>query len=77
MFPDNRLCLRNIVDRRNLTCITRMKDMNDTKDTFLVENESNALTFSLISHLYLSSLKRLVYMGFREIGESMRDKTQT
>jgi hypothetical protein len=47
------------------------------KIPFLVENESNALTFSLISHLYLSSLKRLVYMGFREIGESMRDKTQT
>ena len=48
--------------------------MSDAKDTFLMEGESNALTFLLIPHTYLSSLKRFIHRHFKGIGESMRDK---
>lgn len=51
-----------------------MKGTNDAKDTFLMKGESNALTFLLISHTHLSSLKAFIHGGFQEKGESMRDK---
>ncbi len=51
-----------------------MKGTNDAKDTFLMEGESNALTFLLISHTHLSSLKSFIHGGCEGMGESMRDE---
>lgn len=53
-----------------------MKGTNDAKDTFLMEGESNALTFLLISHTHLSSLKSFIHGGCEGMGESMRDDFQ-
>lgn len=53
-----------------------MKGTNDAKDTFLMEGESNALTFLLISHTDLSSLKSFIHGGCEGMGESMRDEIQ-
>ena len=72
MFPDNRPVLR----KQDKQADPHMYYMNDTNDTYFMENESSALTFFLISHTYLSSRKAFVHTGFRERGESMRDKTQ-
>lgn len=72
MFPDNCLFLR----KHDKWADHHIYYMNDTNDTYFMENESNALTFLLISHTYLSSLKAFVHKGFREMGESVRDKIQ-
>ena len=53
-----------------------MEGMNDTKDTYLMKGESTALTFLLIYHTHLSSLKRFIYRGIAINDESMRDEMQ-